>query len=87
MCCGFVRSSGELANLFTEYEEFIQKDAGAFGSPVEHRAVHARIVGHAIGEILAVNDKALWDIATNRLTPHMVEEGDDSEGFAKSLSE
>jgi hypothetical protein len=69
--------------LFAQYEEFIRKDAGSFGSVIERSAIHARIIGQAIAEILAVDDTTLSDIAINRLTSSMVEEKDDPEGFEK----
>jgi len=69
--------------LFAQYEEFIQKDEGAFGSKIERSSTHARIIGQAIAEILAVGDKELSRIATERLTPNMVEEKDDPAGFAQ----
>ncbi|MBZ0296855.1 MAG: hypothetical protein K8L99_30115 [Anaerolineae bacterium] len=65
-----------LVQLFAQYEEFIQKDAGAFRSVVERSAIHARIIGQAIAEILAVDDPVLSEIATDRLTPNMVEAKD-----------
>jgi hypothetical protein len=78
-----LRATQSFVTLFAQYEEFIQKDPGAFGSPIERSSIHARIVGQAIAEILAVNDATLSEIAINRLTPNMVEEKHDPEGFKK----
>jgi hypothetical protein len=70
-----------LVQLFAKYEEFIQKDEGSFRSVVERSAIHARTIGQAIAEILAVDDTKLTEIATKRLTPHMVEQKDDPTGY------
>lgn len=67
--------------LFAQYEEFIQKDEASFGSAVERSAIHARIIGQAIAEAIAVDDPKLTEIATKRLTPHMVGKEDDPTGF------
>ncbi len=61
-----------LVGLYAAYEEFIQKDEGAFGSPIQRSSIHAKIIGQAIAEILSLDDPDLKQIAVDRLTPNMV---------------
>jgi len=68
-----------LVGLYSEYEEFIQKDEGAFNSKIQRSSIHARIIGQAIAEILSLDDADLRQIAVDRLTPNMVVAQDNQE--------
>lgn len=72
-----------LVHVFAQYEEFIQQAYEPAQDKASRSVTHARIIGQAIGEMLAVDDRVLMEIATERLTPNMVEEKDDPSGFAK----